>query len=81
MAAEWACHGIRVNSVSPGYMDTILNESAGLEEARKTWAQRNPMGRMGIPEELTGAVILLCGAAGSYITGADLVIDGGQISF
>ena len=81
LAAEWAVHGIRVNSISPGYMDTILNEGSGIEEARQTWARRNPMGRMGAPEELTGIVILLCSAAGSYITGADFVVDGGQTCF
>ena len=81
LAAEWARHGIRVNSISPGYMDTVLNAGAGLAHARNVWAERNPTGRLGFPEELTGAVVLLCGAAGSYITGADLVIDGGQICF
>lgn len=81
LAAEWARHGIRVNSISPGYMDTVLNEGPGLADARRIWAERNPMGRMGIPEELTGAVVMLCGGAGSYITGADLVIDGGQVCF
>ena len=82
LAAEWAVHGIRVNSISPGYMDTVLNEGDGLEEARKTWTSRNPMGRMGSPEELTGIVVLLCSSwAGSYITGADIVVDGGQTVF
>ena len=81
LAAEWAHHGIRVNSISPGYMDTILNEGDGLEEARRTWRERNPMGRMGAPEELTGPIVLLCSGAGSYINGADLVVDGGQIGF
>ena len=60
-------------------MDTILNEGKGLDEARQTWRERNPMGRMGVPEELTGAVVLLCCGAGSYINGADLVVDGGQV--
>ena len=78
LAAEWAVHGIRVNTISPGYMDTVLNEGPGLEEARKVWTSRNPMGRMGAPEELTGPVVLLCSSAGSYITGMDLRVDGGQ---
>ncbi|KAF9872386.1 hypothetical protein CkaCkLH20_10213 [Colletotrichum karsti] len=77
LAAEWARYGIRVNSISPGYMDTILNEGEGLEEHRQAWRQRNPYGRMGKPEELTGAVILLASKAGNYITGADILVDGG----
>lgn len=77
LAAEWAVHGIRVNSISPGYMDTILNEGEGLAEHRAIWAKRTPFGRMGQPEELTGVVILLASNAGSYITGADILVDGG----
>lgn len=57
-------------------MDTVLNEGAGLEEARRSWAARNPMGRMGAIGELDGVVVLLCSDAGSYITGADFVVDG-----
>ena len=81
LAAEWARYGIRVNSISPGYMNTILNEGDGLEGARRIWAERNPMGRMGKPVELTGAVILLCSGAGTYIHGADIILDGGQLCF
>ncbi|KAF5356724.1 hypothetical protein D9757_012526 [Collybiopsis confluens] len=82
LAAEWASYGIRVNSISPGYMDTILNEGEGLAAARTIWAERNPLGRMGDVEELSGAIILLCSRrAGRYITGADIVVDGGQIVF
>ncbi|EKJ69374.1 hypothetical protein FPSE_10440 [Fusarium pseudograminearum CS3096] len=77
LAAEWAVHGIRVNSISPGYMDTILNEGDGLAEHRAAWKDRTPFGRMGNPEELTGAIILLASKAGSYMTGADLLVDGG----
>lgn len=76
LAAEWAQHGIRVNSISPGYMDTILNEGPGLARARAIWDARNPMGRMGQPSELTGPMVLLCSRAGTYITGADLLVDG-----
>ncbi|VUC32463.1 unnamed protein product [Clonostachys rosea] len=81
LAAEWAVHGIRVNTISPGYMDTILNEGDGLQAARTIWNDRNPNGRMGSPEELCGAIILLASNAGRYITGADIVIDGGQTLF
>ncbi|KAG7094678.1 putative secondary metabolism biosynthetic enzyme [Marasmius oreades] len=82
LAAEWAVHGIRVNSISPGYMDTILNHGEGLEECRNVWASRNPMARMGNPEELTGPIVLLLSSvAGKYINGADVVVDGGGIIF
>jgi sorbose reductase len=69
LAAEWARYGIRVNSISPGYMDTILNEGDGIAEGRAIWASRNPIGRMGAPSELTGAVVLLSSSAGTYING------------
>ncbi|KAF5987203.1 serum paraoxonase/lactonase 3 [Fusarium bulbicola] len=68
LAAEWARHGITVNSISPGYMDTILNEGEGLADARRSWAERNPSGRMGMPEELSGMVgILLVGLIASFV--------------
>ncbi|KAJ5156396.1 oxidoreductase [Penicillium capsulatum] len=79
LAAEWARYGIRTNSVSPGYMDTILNEGDGIAEHRRIWAERNPSGRMGSPSELTGAVVLLASSAGSYMNGSDIVVDGGAI--
>ncbi|GKZ21811.1 hypothetical protein AbraCBS73388_007726 [Aspergillus brasiliensis] len=81
LAAEWAKYGIRVNTISPGYIDTILNEGDTLELHRRAWVARLPYGRMGKPEELTGAVILLCSLAGSYITGADILVDGGLTIF
>lgn len=81
LAAEWAAHGIRVNSISPGYMDTILNAGEGLEEMRQSWASRNPMGRMGAVGELDGVCVLLASRAGSYCNGADFVVDGGGICF
>lgn len=77
LAAEWARYGIRVKSISPGYMDTVLNKGEDLEGHRRIWAQRNPFGRLGEPEELTGAVILLSSQAWSFINGADILVDGG----
>ncbi|KAJ5222319.1 oxidoreductase [Penicillium citrinum] len=79
LAAEWAQYGIRTNSVSPGYMDTILNEGDGIAKHRRIWSERNPMGRMGSPPELTGTIVLLASSAGSYINGSDIVVDGGAI--
>jgi sorbose reductase len=82
LAAEWAIHGIRVNCISPGYMDTILNAGDNLAPIRDLWASRCPMGRMGDPEEVTGPVVMLCSKrAGRYITGADILVDGGAACF
>lgn len=82
LAAEWAVHGIRVNVISPGYMDTVLNAGENLQMVRDVWASRNPMGRMGDIEEITGPVILLMSPrAGRYITGANLMVDGGAMCF
>jgi sorbose reductase len=82
LAAEWAQYGIRVNSISPGYMDTVLNAGENLRGIREVWASRCPMGRMGHVDELTGVVVLLCSArGGGYITGADVLVDGGMTCF
>ncbi|KAH8828956.1 hypothetical protein DL96DRAFT_1596091 [Flagelloscypha sp. PMI_526] len=77
LAAEWARYGIRTNSISPGYMDTILNEGEGLAKMRDIWNSRNPLGRMGDPSEIVGPVVTLCSQAGDYINGTDLIVDGG----
>ena len=82
LAAEWAVHGIRVNCLSPGYMDTVLNAGENLKPVRDVWASRCPMGRMGDVEEITGPAVLLSSKnAGRYITGADLRVDGGALCF
>lgn len=78
LAAEWGAYGVRVNTISPGYMDTILNEGSGLDWHKSQWYSRHPMGRMGQPEELMGAVVLLASRAGAYMTGEDIKCDGGQ---
>lgn len=82
LAAEWAVHGIRVNCLSPGYMDTVLNAGDTLKPVRDIWASRCPMGRMGDVEETTGPVVLLSSKRGGrYISGADLRVDGGALCF
>ncbi|KAF1911290.1 hypothetical protein BDU57DRAFT_524328 [Ampelomyces quisqualis] len=81
LAAEWSRWGIRVNCLSPGYMDTILNEGEGLEKARDSWNSRNPMGRMGDPWEITGPLVTLVSNAGQYINGTEIIVDGGAMVF
>ena len=75
MAVELAPHNIRVNSVSPGYIRTELVEP--LTEYHALWEPKIPLGRMGRPEELTGLYVYLASEASSYMTGSDVVIDGG----
>ena len=75
LAVEWARHGIRVNSISPGFMDTSMLQADRLG-LRSTWEARIPMGRIGDPSDLAGAIILFCSPAGRYITGVDMIVDG-----
>jgi sorbose reductase len=75
MAVELAPHQIRVNSVSPGYIRTELVEP--LAEHHALWEPKIPLGRMGRPAELGGLYVYLASEASSYMTGSDIVIDGG----
>jgi sorbose reductase len=75
MAVEFAPYNIRVNSVSPGYILTELVEP--LKEYHGIWTPRIPLGRLGRPEELMGLYLYLASDASSYMTGTDVVIDGG----
>jgi NAD(P)-dependent dehydrogenase (short-subunit alcohol dehydrogenase family) len=82
LAVEWAQYGIRVNTLSPGYMLTSLTQQMfdrNLEgkELRSKWENLIPMGKMGTPDDLKGAAVFLASDASRYSTGSDLIVDGG----
>ncbi|SAM07958.1 hypothetical protein [Absidia glauca] len=79
LAQEWATRGIRVNSINPGYMMTeMLKDVAGANPSLKDkWEEYTPMGRLGNPDELNGTVVYLASDASSYVTGAQIYVDGG----
>ncbi|KAF2014669.1 D-arabinitol 2-dehydrogenase [Aaosphaeria arxii CBS 175.79] len=78
LAVEWAHAGIRVNCISPGYMLTALTKKIldDNPELQKQWTSLIPVGKMGRPEDLMGAVTFLSSDASLYVTGADLRVDG-----
>lgn len=75
LACEWAARGVRVNCISPGYTRTPL--VGQVEHLVPTWLKDVPMGRMAETSDLQGALIYLASAASDYVTGHDLVVDGG----
>ena len=78
LALEWAAHGIRVNALAPGYIETELNADFLRSPAGEAMAKRIAQRRFGRPADLDGALLLLVSPAGAYITGATLVVDGGH---
>lgn len=81
LAAEWAQRGVRVNSISPGYTRTKLVEDLLATELGQqvmpTWMSMTPMGKMAEVTDLQGAVVYLASEASDFMTGHDMVIDGG----
>ncbi|MGB7754688.1 MAG: SDR family NAD(P)-dependent oxidoreductase [Salinisphaera sp.] len=78
LALEWAGHDIRVNALAPGYIDTEMNRAFFETEAGQRMIRRIPQKRLGAPEDLDGALLLLVSEAGRYITGTTIAVDGGH---
>lgn len=78
-AVEWVKHGIRVNAICPGYFKTEINASMLDSPRGEDLVKRVPMRRVGRMEELDGPLLLLASAAGSYMTGSIVVVDGGHL--
>ena len=85
LAAEWASRGVRVNSISPGYMRTelvnqFIQQPVGRDKLPH-WLERTPMGRLGEVIDLQGAVVYLASEVSDFMTGHDVVIDGGYCTW
>ena len=79
-ASDLGAFGITVNCIAPGPFLTDLPKSFSPRRSRTTFAGRTALGRWGEPEELVGPALLLASDAGSYITGATIVVDGGCLA-
>jgi NAD(P)-dependent dehydrogenase (short-subunit alcohol dehydrogenase family) len=80
MAAEWAAQGVRVNVVSPGVIDTSMVRIMDDPDVGRAWLKaRVPMARLGRPDEIASVVCFLASDDASYVTGAELIVDGGYM--
>lgn len=85
LAVEYASRGIRVNALSPGLIDTqiwtdIKDAAPDLEECLAFWKSNIPMGRVGTPEEVADVAVFLASNKSAYITGSNIIADGGMTS-
>lgn len=81
LANEWACKGINVNAIAPGYIATRNTEPLRRDEARnREILGRIPAGRWGVPADLGGAAVFLASSASDYVHGAIIAVDGGWLA-
>jgi 3-oxoacyl-[acyl-carrier protein] reductase len=82
LAAELGKHGVRVNAIGPGFIETPLNEKvrAGNPELVKIFLDHTPLGRAGKPEDIVGPAVFLASDLASYVTGSIVMADGGYRS-
>jgi len=79
LAMEWSGHGVRVNSISPGYTATPMNTRPEVADQVKQFEADTPLGRMARVDELIGPAVFLLSDAASFCTGIDLIVDGGFV--
>jgi gluconate 5-dehydrogenase len=77
LAAQWACHGIRVNAIAPGSIESGLTDTLD-EQHRQVVTAQILLRRIGLPVEMAGVVATLASGAGTFITGQTYLVDGGQ---
>ena len=77
LAMEWCSRGVRVNAISPGYTATPMNLRPEVAEQVKQFESETPMARMATVDEMAGPAIFLASRAASFVTGHDLIVDGG----
>ena len=77
MAMEWVGRGIRVNTISPGYTATPMNTRPEMVHQTKLFEEQTPMQRMATVDEMVGPAVFLLSDAASFVTGVDLLVDGG----
>jgi NAD(P)-dependent dehydrogenase (short-subunit alcohol dehydrogenase family) len=79
LAMEWVDRGLRVNAISPGYTLTPMNRRPEVADQVKIFERDTPMSRLAAPEEMIGPAVFLAGRASSFVTGIDLIVDGGFV--
>lgn len=76
LAVEWAPFGIRINSISPGYLETAQTQHVD-PAVKNVWVQRTPLRRMGRLQDIGGPIVFLGSDASAFMTGTDMLVDGG----